>query len=298
MRFFKEDKGNVTILVTVVLLALMGVMALVIDMGVVYAEKVKLVNALDAAILAGGQELPDDKLKARQVMEDYLIINDVSLEDVSITIAYDGMHAEIAGTKNVEHYFAKLIGFDSSVIAENTKIIIGAASSATGGLRPFAMEKFPYAFGDEVTLKVGAGDGYHGNYGAVALGGTGTSLLLENALFGYSGSVTIGDFISTEPGNMANIVNELKFYIDGITDTFETYKDSSDKLWTIPLVDTLLLDGRDSVEVIGFAQVYIDKITKVRGQAEISAKFIQFVTNGEIGEITEDTGVYAMRLVD
>jgi len=298
MRFFRDEKGNVTILVTVVLLALMGVMALVIDMGVVYAEKVKLVNAIDAAILAGGQELPDDKLKARQVMEEYLIVNEVSLEDVSIAIAYDGMSAEIIGTKNVEHYFAQLIGFDSSDITENTKIVLGAASSATGGLRPFAVEKFPYAFGDEVTLKVGAGDGYHGNYGAVALGGTGTSLLLENALFGYAGSVSIGEFVDTEPGNMANVVNELKFYIDSINDTFETYDDSSDKLWTIPLVDTLLLDGRDSVEVIGFAQVYVHQVSKIKGQAVISAKFVQFVTSGEIGETVEDTGVYAMKLVD
>jgi len=298
MRFFKEEKGNVTILITVVLLALMGVMALVIDMGVVYGEKVKLVNAIDAAILAGGQELPNDITKARLVMEEYLIINDVSLEDVEISIANDGMSAEIIGIKNVEHYFAKLIGFDSSDITENTKVILGSASSVTGGLRPFAVEKFPYTYGTEIILKEGAGDGYHGNYGAVALGFPGTATLLENAMFGYDGTISIGDFIDTEPGNMAGMIKPIHDQLDAVGDSFDTYEHSSGKLWTIPLVDTLLVDGRDAVEVVGFAQVYIERVEKISGEAIIVARFVQFVTNGDIGENIEDTGVYAMKLVD
>ncbi len=298
MRFFRGEKGNVTILVTVVLLALMGVMALVIDMGLVYSEKVKLVNAIDAAILAGGQELPNDQSKARLVMEEYLRINDVSIEDVIITIAHDGMSAEIVGTKNVNHYFAKLIGFDSSDITENTKVILGSASSVTGGLRPFAVEKFPYTYGTEIVLKEGAGDGYHGNYGAVALGFPGVQTLLENAMFGYDGTISIGDFIDTEPGNMANMIKPIHDQLDAVGDSFATYENSSGKLWTIPLVDTLLVDGRDAVEVVGFAQVYVERVEKVQGEAVIVARFIQFVANGEIGETTEDTGVYAMKLVD
>lgn len=298
MRFFRGERGNVTILVTVVLLALMGVMALVIDMGVVYSEKVKLVNAIDAAILAGGQELPNDQSKARLVMEEYLRINDVSVEEVIITIAHDGMSAEIVGTKNVNHYFAKLIGFDSSDITENTKVILGSASSVTGGLRPFAVEKFPYTYGTEIVLKEGAGDGYHGNYGAVALGFPGVQTLLENAMFGYDGTISVGDFIDTEPGNMAGMIKPIHDQLDAVGDSFDTYENSSGKLWTIPLVDTLLVEGRDAVEVVGFAQVYVEKVENYHGEAIIVARFVQFVANGEIGETVDDTGVYAMKLVD
>jgi len=298
MRFFKEEKGNVTILVTVVFLALMAIMALVIDMGLVYAEKVRLTNAIDAAILAGGQDLPNDKTEARQVMEEYLISNDVSVEDVEISIAHDGMSAEIIGTKNVKHYFAKLIGFDSSDITENVKLVLGSASAVTGGLRPFAVEKFPYTYGTEIILKEGAGDGYHGNYGAVALGFPGTTVLLENALYGYDGTISIGDWIDTEPGNMASMITPIANKLDAVGDSFDTYENSSGKLWTIPLVDSLVVSGRDAVEVVGFAQVYIERVEKYQGDAIIVARFVQFVANGEIGENIEDTGVYAMKLVD
>lgn len=169
----KSEKGNVTIIVSVLLFAIMGIMALVIDMGVVYAEKAKLANAIDAAILAGGQELPENKTKARTVMEEYLIENGVSLDQVNISIDADGLGAEITAVKNVEHAFAKLVGIDNSDVSEVSKIMLGTASSATGGIRPFGVTKYDFEYGDPVVLKTGAGDGYNGNYGAIALGGSG-----------------------------------------------------------------------------------------------------------------------------
>ncbi len=88
MRLFRDERGNVTIIVCLILTTLLGVTALVVDMGVVYAEKVQLANAIDAALLAGGQELPDDKTKAKTVMEQYLIANGVLLDEVVISIDY------------------------------------------------------------------------------------------------------------------------------------------------------------------------------------------------------------------
>lgn len=173
MKLLKDEKGNITILVTVVLFALMGIMALVIDMGVVYAEKVELANAIDAALLAGGQELPGDKTEARAKMEEYLIENGVALDEVTIEIAADGLSANITGTKSVPHHFAKVIGFDASDVTEQGKLILGSASSAKGGIRPFGVEKYDFQYGDQVVLKSGAGDSYNGNFGAIALGGNG-----------------------------------------------------------------------------------------------------------------------------
>lgn len=298
MSFKKNEKGNITILVMVVMLAMMGSIALVIDIGVVYAEKVKLVNALDAALLAGGQELPDDKITARSMMELYLVENGVDLTEVDIIIGDDGFSANIKGTRDVEHIFGKIIGFNTARINGESKLILGTASSASGGLRPFAVEKFEYNFGDSVILKEGAGDGYHGNYGSVALGSSGSSILLYNALFGYDGEVKIGDWIDTEPGNMANVVNELRRYFADIVDDFENVENDSDRLWTVPLVDSLIVSGRDDVQVVGFAQIYVSEIKKIGGQAEIHGRFVQFVTSGEIDMTIDDTGVYGMKLVN
>lgn len=298
MNFFKQEKGNVSILVVVVMVAFMGMMALVIDIGVVYAEKIQLTNALDAALLAGGQELPDNKVKARAMMETYLIENGVSLSDVEITIEADGKEARIQGTNDVNHFFGRVIGFETTTVNARSRLILGNARSASGGLRPYAVEKFDYEYGEEVILKEGAGDGYSGNYGTVALGGTGAKVLEFNAIYGYDGTIEVGDIIPTEPGNKASVVKELAEYINDVPDTFDEHDLDSDRLWTIPLVDTLEVNGRTGVEVVGFAQVYVSQVKKKGGDAEVYARFVQFVTNGDIDDSLEDTGVYGMKLTN
>ena len=294
----KNEKGNITILVSVIMLILMSSMAFVIDIGVVYAEKAKLSKAIDASILAGGMELPDNKSGARTIMEEYLLLNGVSLDQVSINIADDGLSAEIIGTKIVPHYFAKVMGFESTDITERSKIILGAAGSVKGGLRPFGITKFDFQYGDPITLKEGAGDSYHGNFGTVALGSTGVSVLLENALYGYAGEIKIGDYIDTEPGNMASLITPIAYYINSIDETFETAGRGSDRIWTVPVFESMEVDGRDAIQVIAFAQVYVELVQKVGGTAEIKARFVQYVVNGDINTEIENTGVYGMKLVN
>ena len=47
-----DDKGNVAILLCLVFTALLGFTSYVVDIGLIYAEKVKLSNAIDSAVLA------------------------------------------------------------------------------------------------------------------------------------------------------------------------------------------------------------------------------------------------------
>lgn len=298
MMKLKRQDGNVIILVTLMMFAIMGIIATVVDIGVVYAEQAKLSKALDAAILAGGQELPGRPDLARDIMELYLVENGVNLEDVTIEIDADNMGAKITGNKEVGLFFAKIIGFTSANVDSTSRIELGYASSAKGGLRPFAVTKFDYQFGDTVILKEGAGDSYKGNFGAVALGGTGADLLLYNALYGYDGVVKIGDYISTEPGNMASIIPYLKNYVASFTDTFETMERGTDRIWTIPLVDSLEVGGRDVVLVVGFGQFFIESVEKKAGNGELVGRFIQYVTNGEIDQTIDNTGTFGMKLVN
>jgi len=297
-RLMTKENGNVTVLVSVLLFAFMGIMAIVIDVGVVFAEKAKLSKAIDAAILAGGQELPENIDKAIATMEEYLIENGVTLDQVEISIDEDGFGAEIVATKPVDHYFAKVIGFDSTNINEQARIIVGPSGSATGGLRPFGVEKYDFVYGDPVVLKEGAGDGYHGNYGAVALGGSGSSVLLDNALYGYDGIIEVGDIIYTEPGNMMGAVNTIAAYINSFDESFDSYTRGSDRVWTVPLVDTMVVSGREGVVVVGFAQFFVEDVKKIAGEAQMFGRFIRYVTNGDIDYTIDDTGSYSMKLVD
>jgi hypothetical protein len=292
-----DDKGNVAIILCLVFTALLGFTAYVVDIGLIYVEKVKLSNAIDSAVLAGSLELPRDAIKAKNVAIEYLKMNNVDENKVLITISSDNKAIQIEGIKTVEHIFAPIIGINNSNINASTKAIIGPVKSVKGGIRPFAVEKFVFSYGDMVTLKQGAGDGYHGNYGAVALGGTGASVFKSNSLYGYSGTIKVGDMIDTETGNMAGATNDIKNYINSEFSNFNDFKRDSIRLWTLPLVDSLILDGRKSVLVVGFGEFYVEGIQSSSGKIEIQGRFIRYVKNGEIDITLSDTGAYGSKLV-
>jgi hypothetical protein len=294
----KNEHGSVSILVMLMMVVILASTGAVIDVGVVLVNRTQLSNALDYAALAGAQELPDNTSDARAVATDYLIQNNVNPSDVIIAIGSEGKSITITGNRPVEYAFLRIVGLQGTTVNAQSKVVLGAVSSIKGGLRPFAIEDFPYAYGAEVVLKQGAGDGYHGNYGVVALGGSGSSVYEANALYGYAGTVSIGDELNTEPGNMANVSNQLQTYINGISDTFANHTRKSDRLWTVPLVDSLEENGRGSVIVTGFAQVYVEQVQKKAGQIQITARFIKFVVNGDIDTSIVDRGTYGIKLVN
>lgn len=292
-----NNKGNVSILLCLVFTALLSFTAYVVDIGLIYVEKVKLSNAIDSAILAASLELPKNATKAENIAIEYLQKNNVDPSNVSITISADNKSIQMVGIKTVDHFFAPIFGIDSSNINASAKAIIAPVKSVKGGIRPFAVEIFDFSYGDVVTLKEGAGDGYHGNYGAVALGGTGANVFESNALYGYSGTITVGDMIDTETGNMAGAANAIKNYIKSEYSYFGDFQRDSIRVWTMPLVDTLSVDGRKNVLVVGFAEFYVENIIKDSGKIEIQGRFIRYVTNGETDMTLSDTGSYGAKLV-
>jgi len=293
-----DNKGNVAIILCLVFTVLLGFTAYVVDIGLIYAEKVKLSNAIDSAVLAASLELPADDTKATNVAIDYLQKNNVDPNKVIITIGVDKKSIQMDGIKNVTHFFAPIIGINSSTINAGAKAIIAPIKSVTGGVRPFAVEEFPFSYGDVKILKVGGGAGYHGNYGAVELGNHGGSSQFEsNALYGYSGTLTVGDKINTEPGNMSGATNRINNYISSEYSDFYNFQRNSIRLWTMPLVKTNSLDGKGRYEVtiVGFAEFYVEAISTKEN--EIQGRFVRYVTNGEIDINQSDNGFYGSKLV-
>ena len=291
-----DNKGNVAIIVCLLITALLGFSAYVIDIGLVYAEKTKLSNAIDAAALAAVLELPRGDSQAKIVAQDYLQKNGIDLKDAVITISSDHKSIDIEGTKNVKHLFAEVLGINSSKVNASTTAVMGPAKTIKSGIRPFAVEMFSYTYGDLVTLKEGAGSGYCGNYNAVALGGQGASVFKANALYGYNGTITVGDYISTETGDMSGATNSIANYINSESSAFSNFPRDSKRLWTIPLVDSLVVNGRNEVKVSGFGQFYVETVVKNAGKTELNGRFIKFVTGAEIDTSLQDTGAYGSKL--
>lgn len=292
-----NDKGSISIIMCIAMVALLGFASYVIDIGLVYSEKTKLSNAIDSAVLAAAMELPQNPTNARVVANQYLQNNNVLQSEAVVSISSDNKTIEIDSLKKVNHLFAQVIGINSSNVNASTKAQIGPIKSIHGGIKPFAVESYNFIYGQLVALKVGGGFGSNGNYGAVALGGNGASVFKANALNGYGGTISVGDYIDTEPGNMAGATNTIASYIDSEQSCFTNFSRDSIRLWTIPVVDTLAVNGRKPVLVVGFAEFYVETVIKNSGKTEISGRFVKFVTKGEIDMTLNDTGLYGVKLV-
>lgn len=294
----KKKKGNIAILMCVAMTVLCGFAAFVIDIGIVYAEKAKLSNALDSAALAAVLELPADIDKSRTVAQQYLTMNHVNPISANIVFGADKKSIQINSSKNVKHFLAQIIGISNSTVYAKTKAVVAPLKSVGDGIRPFAVEKYPFSYGDQVVLKKGAGSGYHGNYDVVALGGSGASTFENNALYGYKGNISVGDWIDTEPGNMSGATNKIKNYIGTEASTISTYQRNSIRLWTIPLVNTLMVNGRNQVQVTGFGEFFVEGARNSGGQLELIGRFIRYVVKGEYDPTLEDTGLYSAKLTE
>lgn len=128
VNFIKSNKGSTMVLFALMLTALMGCGALVIDIGRVSLEKSKLQNAIDASALAAVQDLPDTT-KATATANEYIQLNGYSPSDIIITFSSSNTTINITGAKKVDYTLAKVLGFDSTTV--NT--IAAAEKGSPGG---------------------------------------------------------------------------------------------------------------------------------------------------------------------
>lgn len=301
-----NKRGTAIVIVSVVMTVFFAMTALVVDVGVVFVEKSKLKNTADAAVLAGALELPEYPTKAINIALDYVEKNNFS-RNIANVVTLDSNYAlQVNLTDNVQYSFARVLGFTDEQINVSSKAVVGAVSAVYDGIRPFVVEQQSFTYGQQVILKEDGGDGYHGNYGAAALGGTGAELFENNIKFGYKGKLKVGDMLDTEPGNMAGptldavdyIINGIEDIVDGDYCTFDNYTPDSRRLWTIPVVDSLYVEGRTTVEIVGFALFFLEDAEKKAGKAEITGRFIEFVTNGDITPGQSSFGIYGVKLVE
>nr|WP_319217232.1 pilus assembly protein TadG-related protein [uncultured Trichococcus sp.] len=123
-RLRREEDGQSLIMVVLLLGVLLSFSALIVDVGLLYAEKSKLQNAADAAALAGAQVLPNKTL-AQGFVETYAGSNGVPASDIS-NISYPGgenKQIKVEVESEVPYIFANfldLVGTGTTVTASAT----------------------------------------------------------------------------------------------------------------------------------------------------------------------------------
>lgn len=297
----KNRKGTSLVFYSILLSVIAGFAAISVDFGIIAYEKSKLVNTVDAAALAGAQELVANISNTENIVASYINKNNHNLKETSISVDYENRQVEVNASKNVNSYFAKILGknnFDVSAVAA-AKI---ENISALSGCRPIAVVQQTFTYGQVYTLKEGAGDGYSGNYAAISLGGNGGSIYENNLLYGYQGTIKVGDIIPTETGVIAKktekSINTLVGKCDHIPPCTHTYYNKNcSRIIFIPVVDTLYVNGKKNIKVLGFATFFLEGAVNSGGHTEIIGRFITYQADGETSPDINDYGTYGIRLV-
>ncbi|HHX77727.1 MAG TPA: pilus assembly protein [Firmicutes bacterium] len=275
-RFIRDEQGQVLILFVITSVILLGIGAFAVDVGYLNWQKRQLQNIADAAALAGARELADGNIGAVEAaVQDYVEANGGDISEID-SIDIDGSRVSVELKANRGLFLAQVFGLNSAVVAAGA----GAETSREGDVVPFSISaaNLPFNPGQEYLLKCSQWkktDIGPGNFGALALGGNGANNYRDNIKNGYSGPISIGQWLTTETGNMAGPTQQGVDY---------RLSHGKSKVYVIIYDEVADKPGRTEIKVMGFAPF---EITGVDNNGNVTGIFSEVIYDeSELGAIT------------
>jgi Flp pilus assembly protein TadG len=231
MTTHKQNSGQAYVITILFLLVLLGLAASVLDVGSWYRSQRALQATVDAAALAGAQELPYDTAAARSLALQYSSKNGggVSSGGVSFSskiVANDTI--SVQGSRSAPGFFAKVLGINSVTVharavvrTENVSSVAGVAPitvhykhpllHCTNGSNPTCAPTFntPTTLNLEDIHQPGSGNG-SGAFGLINLnqhdpnGTASADTLADWLLNGYDDMLDLGKYYSAPSANFNN----------------------------------------------------------------------------------------------
>jgi hypothetical protein len=312
--YYPQERGSVVVLVTLALTALLGFCALVTDVGLMYAQKAHLQNSVDAAALAGVQELPNDPSLAEQRARDYASRNGAP----AVTVSFEANNYKIVvqATQQVPTYFARIWGITEEQISVSAKAMTVPLTGIKGAVPLSIMAETQLNYGVSYELKFGAHSGETGWYGGLDLRCDNNSGKMYNTdlEFGYPGTLSVGDPVNelsgVKTGPTADaIANRIS---PDSTNTFDDHDRNATEIMYIPIITA---DELGKMKIVGFAAFYIDRVNGKGDNSIITGRFLKKIpsndhTNVSLSELLQteydmehggvvstDSGVYTTKLV-
>lgn len=113
-----RSSGQTLVIITLILPALLGAVALGTDATIFYFNWVQLQKAADSAALAGANFLPDNPSQATATANQFAENNGIQASEiVSTTVATDDLSISIKLQRTVPYFLAKVLGLTSGVVA-------------------------------------------------------------------------------------------------------------------------------------------------------------------------------------
>ena len=306
----KDSKGSVTVLIAISAVAIIGFTSLVLDMGQLFLTKERLGNALDAAVLAGAQELPDDPGSAVAKVQEYFTSHGMDLSALTSTeVSADNKTISATAQTTVQYALAKVLGINSADAHCSAAARIEPIT-AVKGVVPVGIKKQELVFDQEYQLKIASSNDLSeylgpGNFGVLALSGFGSSSYEDDFKHGYDGTVKIGDVLETASGNKSGATRDgVNYRVGQCTHacTPEHFDPSCPRLVVIPVyVPEDVQNGKvNSVRIVGFAAFLLSvpggKL--VGNESYVSGRYVQMTLFGDSDPGQDDYGAYSVRLVE
>ena len=275
-------RGQLLVVLAMCLPAILGAIALVADVGLLYRNWAMLQAAADLAATAGAGYLPWSPSLATSEAQSIALTNGIGTSEiVSISVLANNTEVNVQLRRSVPYSFAVLLGLTSGSVAAQATAQIQTIGAVTGVTPIGVSYDTQYSSGQVVQLmenQVGPG-----NWDPLALGGTGSSVLQQNIINGYQGQVSIGDYITTEPGVAAGpirtafnaLISEGQSTDPGGTFSSHTFNDP--RVLVVPMVDFSTAQGSSQVLVKGFAVLWL---VSVDGKNNVQTYFIDQVVSG------------------
>ena len=291
----KSESGQAFVLMALSLVVIMGMAALVVDVGNWYHTKRRLQATADAAALAGAQLLPKDSAGAQAMALSYANKNggDVAGADIAVTstaVADDTIG--VRARKTDAGVFGSVLGIASADISARAKARVGPPLKARYVAPMVVFCDHPLIhncngdstpdFGSDTTMDYNP-MGAPGAFGMLNLdGGNGTPGSSDEAdwiLHGFNKYLGLGDYRS-DPG--------AKFSSSNIQDALEARKGS---VLLFPVYRQLDGQGQNAAyEIIGWIGFHLTSYEVHGNNSTLHGYFTEFIAQGILSQDGGDGG--------
>lgn len=323
-----NEDGFALIMVAACMPALLGIAALMVDVGHAYSERRHLQNAADAAALAAASYLPSTDsavlAEAQNAAVDFAARNGFTITAADVTFSSTSVvndTAHVATHSTVNMSFAHAIGISTTAVQAHGGAALGSMAGGVGVL-PWGMSPPPggFVFGQQYCMKLAAlgkcSTGTPSDFNLINVDDSGNSSGSYYSELIKTGSETVvrtGQFKDIVTGDKSGPTDQgvgctgnggrLTGNTQTFSDVIQTNADgsytvldwSSPRLALIPVIQTV---SASQVLVTGFAVFFIDDCGP---KASVVGQFIDTVVpNGIWGPYYAGTdyGSRSVRLVD
>lgn len=306
-RLLQEEKASAAVLVALSMVAILSFAALLIDLGILALNRQQLINAVDAAALAGAMELPEHPDTAVDTAMAYARGNGVT-GSIEAEVKADGNTLAVKAGRKVNYFLATVLGFAGGNVRAEAVAVVGGIK-AVWGAAPLAVPEQNFQLGSKYTLKLGAGQNSPlgpGNFSTLSLGDSGASNYEDNLRYGYQGRLAVGDVVATETGNMSNPTRRAIEYRLNLELTQHTppctptnFVPDCPRILILPVYEPVaIIDGQvKQIVVTGFAAFLVEGVNGQGNENFIEGYFIRTVVAGEVDPDQPNYGLQGVKLV-